>query len=157
MWVKGIAMRPQVKVALCLALLGGQTASAHGVQVSADLTQAVQVRATYDTGQPMAQAQVVLFAPTNPTQVWGRGVTDGTGNFTFVPDPKQLGQWTVQVRQAGHGAIVSVTTDTAAPLVAPAPPQTPSQKLVMVALVGWGALGTALFFWRRKGAARASA
>ena len=150
-------MRLRASLALSLALLAAHAAGAHGVQVAAELTQAVHIRATYDTGQPMAQAQVALFAPSNPAQVWARGVTDDKGTFTFVPDPAEVGQWSVQVRQAGHGAIVSVTTDGTAPQAAQPTPQSMAQKLLMVALVAWGALGTALFFWRRKGAAHASA
>jgi nickel transport protein len=157
MWVKGIVMRLRASLALSVALLSAQAAGAHGVHVAAELTQAVHVRATYDTGQPMAQAQVALFAPSNPAQVWARGVTDDNGTFTFIPDPAEIGQWSVQVRQAGHGAIVSVSTGSTAPQGAQPAPQSMAQKLLMIALVAWGALGTALFFWRRKGAAHASA
>ncbi len=159
MLAKGIALRLRARSTLGAMLLAWavQPVWAHGVHVTAEVTQAVQVRVAYDTGQPMAMAQVALFAPTDPTQVWARGETDADGIFTFVPDPAQQGQWTVQVRQAGHGAIITVRTDGAAPQATASPTQqSTAQKLLMIALVAWGALGTALFFWRRKESGHAS-
>lgn len=160
MLAKGIVLQAWAKSAFScmLAAMIAPAALAHSVQVSAHLTEGVQVRAVYDTGQPMAQAQVALFAPNNPAQVWARGRTDNDGIFRFVPDAAQSGAWTVQVRQAGHGAIVSITTGNATTQMAAAsaPEQTLTQKLVMAALVAWGALGTALFFRRRKGSSHAS-
>ena len=127
----------------------------HAALLSAEPAQAIRLQARYDTGAPMAGAQVVIHAPDAPTEVWGRGVTDDAGAFDFLPDPDRPGRWTMVVRQAGHGAVahVDLTPETGATPVA-APPQTPLQRAVMIGLVAWGALGTALWFSRGR---RASA
>jgi nickel transport protein len=63
-------------------------------------------------GEPMAYAQVKVFAPdaTEPFQV---GHADGAGRFAFVPD--RAGEWRVEAREEAenHGArlLVSVSPD----------------------------------------------
>jgi nickel transport protein len=158
---RGIKMHQQLKRAIAVALLVvfSIPAWSHGAEVSATWTQQVQVRAVYESGHPMAQAQVTIFAPRDATQSWARGTTDDEGRFSFVPDPEQPGTWTVQVWHAGHGARVTVTTtpNFVQSDHAPVGSTTPWQKALMTVLVGWGALGTILFFRRRKGTLGASA
>ncbi|MGK7911248.1 MAG: carboxypeptidase regulatory-like domain-containing protein [Synechococcus sp.] len=84
---------------------------AHGVNVTHDAGEAVRVQASYDSGEPMAAAQVSVFAPGNVETPWITGTTDPTGNFAFVPDFTQTGRWEVQVRLAGHGDIVYVPVE----------------------------------------------
>jgi nickel transport protein len=147
-------MQLRGKCSICATLfaLAAAPVWAHGTILSAEVSEGVQLHARFDTGEPMAQAQIAIFAPIDPTQIWARGTTDTDGRFAFVPDAKQPGIWTVQVRQAGHGAMINVTTGAGATaqVVENGLARTPAQKLLMVALVVWGALGTALYF-RRKG------
>lgn len=127
----------------------------HGAKLDYRLAPSVEVQAQYDNGEPMAEAQVAVFAPGQPEQPWRTGVTDTAGRFRFSPDGDQPGPWEVQVRQAGHGGVIAI------PLggeeVAPAPPPvggtgySPAQIGLMVALGLWGCLGTGLFFARRAG------
>ena len=138
-------------------------AVAHGVNIEYQETAAITIQAKYDDGKPMAQAQVVIYAPQEPTVPWLNGTTDDQGNFTFVPDPAEQGwgNWDVKVRQSGHGTIVSIPL-TGDKLAETAPQKllsssagaasgySPSQKLVMAAAVGWGFIGTAFFFARSK-------
>lgn len=136
------------------------TAAAHAALVAAETAQAIRLTATYDTGTAMAGAQVVVFAPDDPATVWLRGETDAEGRFHFLPDRERPGRWTVQVRQAGHGAMAHVDTGAEGPadIVAGPPPQSLLQRLVMVGLVVWGALGTALYVRStRRGGGDASA
>ncbi|MEB3359866.1 MAG: carboxypeptidase-like regulatory domain-containing protein [Synechococcales bacterium] len=147
-------------------------AIAHGTQIEYRTTQALEIQASYDTGKPMADAQVVVYAPDNPAEPWLTGTTDEQGRFVFTPDPSMPGQWDVQVRQAGHGDIVSIplgepvaeaTGAAAGEEVAAAEPVAmvsdsvsgstaldPLQKAVMAGAVIWGFVGTALFFSARK-------
>jgi len=157
------AAGPIARAALAGLLLGALlpgAAQSHAALVAAEAAQAIAINARYDTGEPMAGAQVVIYAPDDPASVWGRGTTDAEGQHVFLPDPALTGRWTIQVRQAGHGAIthVEITANGtgAALAITPATPvgQSPLQRLLMVALVAWGALGTALFFRRSKGAGR---
>lgn len=149
-----------------LLLLGppGQTL-AHGTKITYQSTQAIAIQANYDTGEPMQQAQVVVYAPANPSQPWLQGTTDGTGQFLFRPDPAQPGNWQVKVRQAGHGDIVTIPVGEVAGTAAvpglsnrrdlfsaraSTPGLSPIQTGLMGAAVVWGFIGTALFFARGK-------
>lgn len=131
-------------------LLAGP-ATAHGAFVDLATVAAVSIQARYDTGEPMADAQVSVFAPDDPAQPWLTGQTDAAGHFVFTPDAR-AGRWAVQVRQAGHGAMnyVAIAADGSATVTAAAAPGGVSlaQRLLMVASVVWGAIGTALYFRR---------
>lgn len=144
----------------------GSRVWAHGANITYHTTEAIEIQALYDTGEPLAAAQVTLYAPTDPTTAWLTGITDEQGRFWFRPDPQQPGNWEVTVRQAGHGDI----------LVIPVEPQdlTPDraesssgsglgfgsgstdpslswlQKGVMAGSILWGCVGTALFFSRSR-------
>lgn len=89
-------------------------ALAHGVAIDYQETQAIEITALFDTGEPMANAQVVVYAPSDPSTPWMTGTTTETGIFTFTPDRSQAGNWEVSVRQAGHGEILSIPVETEA-------------------------------------------
>ena len=133
---------------------------AHGARIDYQQTSAITIRATYDDGTPMAQAQAVVYAPDDPTAPWVKGMTNEVGEFSFVPDRDLSGNWDVKVRQSGHGDIVSIPLDSGA--IANQESVTMSnanvtnnsgystgQKLLMAIAVGWGFIGTALFFTRK--------
>lgn len=112
----------------------------------------IMVQAAYDSGEPMARAQIIVYAPSDPMKPWLTGVSDDEGRFAFVPDPQEHGVWAVQARQAGHGAIVHVrTAPPDAGTVAVTASQAgldPMQRAIAAGAVVWGFIGTALFFWR---------
>jgi len=129
---------------------------AHGVVMQYNTTQAISIQAKYDSGEPFANAQVIVYAPDSDTP-WTKGTTDNNGMFTFTPDQSKPGTWQVKVRSAGHGDVanipvgettISETQNLAA--VSSNAGYTPLQKGVMAAAVIWGCVGTALFFLRRK-------
>jgi nickel transport protein len=133
-----------------------QRAIAHGASIDYRETSAIEIQAVYDSGEPLASAQVSVFAPDDPAEPWLTGMTDDQGRFTFTPDRAIAGSWDVQVRQAGHGDIVSIPLDSASgssTLVSTGFQSSnaisPLQKLVMAASVVWGCVGTALFFSSR--------
>lgn len=138
---------------LVTAALSPQAAIAHGVDLVVEPAPSLQVKAAYDSGEPMANAAVVIYAPDNPEEPWATGTTDEQGYFTFVPDADLAGNWDIQVRQAGHGDIVSVPvsadSDRLGGPVTAARLQSPLQKGLMIGSVFWGCLGTALFFSAR--------
>ena len=129
---------------------------AHGANIEYRKTDAIAIVAKYDDGTPMANAQVVIYAPSDRTSPWLKGTTDKSGNFTFVPDTnaQNLGNWDVKVRQSGHGDITSIPVQDKLAVknmtVSSGTGYTPAQKLVMAASVGWGFIGTGLFFARPK-------
>jgi nickel transport protein len=161
---------------IVLSGIGWQVkAIAHGVAIEYQSTQAYEIRAVYDSGEPMAEVQVAVFAPSNPTEPWLQGTTDREGRFLFTPDAP--GNWEVQIRQAGHGDIVTIpvsnsvgaapkasaatansatanpspdTVATPSNAIATSNSYSPLQKGLMMGSVIWGCLGTALFFSRGK-------
>lgn len=142
-----------------IAALPFAAAQAHGVKLEYQNTQAIQLQAAYETGEPMAKAQVAIFAPNDPAKPWLTGTTDDQGRFVFTPDSAQSGSWEVQVRQAGHGDVLTIPIGGQAanlPSSSPSQPRTaeygytPLQQAVLVGSVIWGCIGTALYFSRGK-------
>lgn len=134
---------------------------AHGARIDYQQSSAIVIRATYDDGTPMAEAQAVIYAPNDPTAPWLKGMTNESGEFSFVPDPDLSGSWDVKVRQSGHGNIVSIPLDSGAisneetvtmssnANVAKSSGYSTGQKLLMAIAGVWGFIGTALFFARK--------
>ncbi|NET34435.1 MAG: carboxypeptidase regulatory-like domain-containing protein [Cyanothece sp. SIO1E1] len=136
------------------ALILPTKAFAHGVKVDYQITQAIEITASYDMGEPIAGAQVVVYAPNNSAEPWLTGTANDAGKFTFTPDITQSGNWQVKVRQAGHGDIVSipVNQNQLSNLQAASAGNdfTPWQRGAIGAVVIWGFVGTALFFSSRQ-------
>lgn len=146
---------------LFLSFFGeSREAFAHGSTIEYRKTQAIEIQANYEQNVPMANAQVTIYAPNNPSVPWQQGITDDQGRFSFIPDRTQPGFWEVKVRQAGHGSILTIpvaettpaaTVPTARSLVEGSnETYTPLQKTVMAMAGIWGCVGTALFFSRKK-------
>ena len=139
-------------------LQGQEPAIAHGAKANYKITSSIEIQAKYDSGQPMKNAQVTIYSPTDPNQPWTKGLTDEKGYFWFTPDYSQAGYWEVKVRQAGHGALISIPIESNVnnnfqnPKVVKNNLQefSPLQKGLMIASVIWGCVGTALFFYRSK-------
>ena len=109
----------------------------------------------------MANAQVAVYAPNDPSKPWFSGTTDAAGRFIFIPNVSLGGNWEIQVRQAGHGNIITAplgegfttedpTVQTLSVLNGDTS-YTPPQLFLMGATGVWGFIGTALFFSRRRG------
>ncbi|MEL7353716.1 MAG: carboxypeptidase-like regulatory domain-containing protein [Cyanobacteria bacterium P01_A01_bin.116] len=121
---------------------------AHGAKIEV-LPQAVEIIATFDTGEPMDNAQVAVYAPDTPETPWRTGQTDSEGRFSFTPDTGVAGGlWEVTVRKAGHGQTTSFSLgENEAALASEASTtQLTVQKWISMAAIIWGFIGTALFF-----------
>ena len=158
-------MRKSVVGLLVLGLLfveKPQRAIAHGAIIEVT-PEALTVEATFDNGEPMAEAQVSIYSPTDLKTPWAQGQTDAQGQFSFSPDDKAPGQWEVTVRQAGHGGttifeVGESTNSVALSGVGSSPAAEPAvQKWISIAAVIWGFIGTALFFSRKSSASKVSA
>lgn len=153
-WVSSVLRYPLLSLlGFLLVGMAMQKAGAHAARVEVQPIPAVEVRASYDTGEPMAFAAVNVFAAENPTLPFLQGLTDDTGVFHFFPPPEASGSWTVQVRQAGHGAVAYLMfpehslPQTDSPSVSGNPGRL--QQWIMALAVIWGFVGTALYFRRR--------
>lgn len=148
-WISGVSSVLLLTFGVALPV------QAHGADIAYTTTQAlvVEVAAHYDSGDPMADAQVLVYTPAEPQTPWLTGVTDAQGSFSFMPDPALPGTWEVMVRQSGHGGTVYVEVAEEAAGVVPqtsgSTGYTPLQLALMSLSVGWGFIGTALYFTRR--------
>ena len=134
---------------LVIALLIPTTVYAHGVDIYYTSSTVVEIHAAYDSGEPMAGAQVVVYAPDEPATPWLTGVCDEEGRFSFSPDTSTPGTWDVQVRLAGHGDIVHIPVGGAT--AADSGGGFSVLQIVLMALcVVWGLTGTALYVLRRR-------
>ena len=144
-----------------------QKVFAHGTMINYSPKESIELEAKFDNGNPMKNAQVVIYTPNNPTTPWLTSTTDDYGKFVFTPDYTQQGNWTVKVRTAGHGSILNIPIESVPSESESSPPQnvassedklksethsspTLLQKLMMAATGVWGFVGTALFFSRSK-------
>lgn len=161
-------MRLNLTLALTLGLAGWTLpAIAHGVTVEHRQVSSVEINARFETGEPMANAQVLIYAPANPAEPWQQGTTDDQGQFSFTPDAAQPGSWEVMVRQAGHGVVTTIPVGNSSPenstsnpgteaesepnsLISPSTGLSPVQQGITIGSVIWGFIGTALFFARGK-------
>lgn len=138
-----------VLVGLCV--LSAAPAFGHGTEWELLDGGVVGVRATFDTGQPMANAPVLIFAP-GESQVQLTTTTDSRGVVCFAPD--RAGVWVLQVRaEGGHGLRANLEVGEsmlAAPTAKGAGGFSTWQKLLMAVCVIWGFAATALFFSRRR-------
>jgi nickel transport protein len=134
---------------LMLLVLPAQ-ALAHGVNIEYSSDVEIVIVAKYDTGTPMAGAQVAVYAPDDPTTPWLTGVCDDEGVFSFTPDTSKPGIWDVQVRLAGHGGIIHIPVGEGAAVSGGLGGYSWLQIAIMAACVFWGSIGTALYFRRRR-------
>ncbi len=123
---------------------------AHGTEITYRTTTAIEIEAAFDNGEPMAEAQVIVYAPNDPATAWLRGQCDENGRFIFSPDTSITGDWAVSIRTAGHGEMLHIPIDESATVtVSNTPETTQMQTFLMAGAVIWGFVGTALYFSRR--------
>jgi len=122
----------------------------HGTKYEILQSNTIGIKAMFDTGDPMASAKVLIFAP-DETKAAFTAITDSNGVFYFTPD--KAGTWAMQVRdKGGHGMRINLEINDAMLL---APEQKSSntvsyfQKILMALCVIWGCVGTALYFKKK--------
>ena len=137
-----------VIVAMAIILSATITAFAHGAHIDYTIQTTVEILAAYDSGKPMAEAQVTVYAPDEPDIPWRTGMTDRNGRYSFTPKSTP-GTWDVQVRQSGHGDIVHIPIGENVAVSGGTGYSTP-QILLMGASIIWGLIGTGLYFSRKR-------
>jgi nickel transport protein len=134
-----------------LTILGlPMKAYAHGVEIQYESSVSIEIVATYDNGEPMAGAQVMIYAPDAPSSPWMIGACDDEGRFTFTPDLSKPGTWDVQIRKAGHGDIVHIPVGEEVAATGGTGGYSEPQIVLMSVCVVWGIAGTALYVKRRR-------
>ena len=140
-----------VLIFISVVLLLPTNAYAHGAKIEYTVANSISIVAKYDSGEPMAEAQVTIYAPDDPSTPWFTGTCDDDGRFSFIPDLSIPGTWDIQVRQAGHGDMIHIEVEEGSVIGGSSSSgYSTSQIVIMSVCVIWGILGTALFFKRRK-------
>jgi nickel transport protein len=147
--------RIEIKISLFLLILLAYTGIGdvfgHGTEYVVLSGGVVGVQASFDTGVPMADADVLIFAPNEITAAI-KSRTDTRGIVCFAPD--KAGAWVIQVRaEGGHGMRINLEVDQDS-IVSVSDSEHSSlsilQKLFLAVCVCWGFIGTGLYFYGRK-------
>jgi len=139
-------LKYRVFVQFSAALFLNIAAYSHGTKFTVIQPKEIRIQAAFDTGEPMADAEVLLFPP-NETRESSSVHTDSNGVFTFIPD--RPGVWVCQVRhKSGHGMRINSDINENLSLSSHSRISgvSQTQKIIMAICVIWGMIGTALFF-----------
>lgn len=138
---------PLEKLAFCAVLFFALPLYGHGAVIIWETqNDSIYVRASFDDGQPMSEAQVTVFSGAAPSVAFETGLTDENGAFSFLSQIEESTDWDVQVRKAGHGDIVHITLDGESQTQSAQIGFSTLQIILMSLCVVWGFIGTSLFF-----------
>ena len=73
----------------------------------------LEFTASFSTGEPMSDAEVIVYAPGDRETPWQEATTDEAGQFTFKPDEELVGDWRIEFERDGHKDIRIVPLDDA--------------------------------------------
>ncbi len=80
-----------------------KVALAHSVETDfQSMSNRLEIKSMFSTGEAFENAPVVIYAPNNPTQPWLEAKTDANGEFVFQPDPSIPGEWSIEIGEGGH-------------------------------------------------------
>ena len=71
----------------------------------------LEFTASFSTGEPMDDAEVIVYAPGDRETPWQEATTDENGQFTFKPDADLVGDWRIEFEKDGHQDIRIVPID----------------------------------------------
>ncbi|HPF05961.1 MAG TPA: hypothetical protein PK293_07985 [Spirochaetota bacterium] len=128
------------------------SAYSHGTKYEIVRSGKIDIKAMFDSGEPMSDADILVFPP-GSTKASVTERADAKGIFSFAPD--RAGTWTLQVRdKTGHGMRINLDIDETLSIKGDSPDGSglnTAQKVIMALCVVWGAVGTALYFKGKKG------
>lgn len=123
---------------------------AHSVDYSILSENAIKIELSLGGGELMGGADILVFPPDEEKAAYTLK-SDDQGCFFLTPDREGL--WILQVRgEAGHGLRINLPVNEEMIGAASLPGGSSLsllQKIIMILAVGWGAMGTALYFKRR--------
>ena len=104
----------KLRLALPIALLAivgfAPKAFAHMIETDFNVfEQELEFTSTFSSGEPVQDAQVTIYAPSNPEEPWVELTTDENGQFSFIPDESIPGDWEIRIEQdVSHGDLWTV-------------------------------------------------
>lgn len=136
---------------LTVALLLALPAFAHGTDITYTVDEAtdeIALVALFDDGEPMAEAQVVVYSPADLQTPYLRGLADDNGLYNFSLDTGVSGTWEVTVRVASHGEVVYIPVSNSGEIGRMATRTALPRPLLAGAVIA--ALGGVAFYYSRK-------
>lgn len=145
-------------IAFLIAISVTSISEAHGTSIELTVNEnRVDVHALFDTGEPMSNAQITVYAADNPREAWLSGEADEEGRYSFEVDNSISGAWGISVRTAGHGELLHFdVTRNGRIIIDQSTERTPLQTALMVVGVLAVLGGVAWFFSRSRRDAAAS-
>lgn len=128
----------------------GNVVFSHGAKLEYKSNVTYEIKGSYDTGEPLSNAQVIVYAPSNPKIPFKKGFADGEGKYLLEFNPKDKGDYLVQFRKGGHGASITINNSDNVQRIKGDTGINFSQRIIMIACVLWGFVGTTLFFIARR-------
>jgi nickel transport protein len=144
---------PLLLLAFTIAATAVGTIRAHGTEIIYQVEDGIVIiDAIFDSGEPMANAQIVAYAPDNPSDPYYQGITDENGHIAFPIDPAITGSWDISVRTAGHGEMLHIPVDSSTTSLINAGNESRSQSQTIMLAGGVVVIlgGIALYFMRSK-------
>ncbi len=94
-------------IAFLVAIFITSISEAHGTSIELTINEdRVEIHALFDTGEPMSNAQITVYAADNPQEAWLSGEADAEGRYSFAVDSSISGLWGISVRKASHGELL---------------------------------------------------
>jgi nickel transport protein len=115
----------------------------------------LDIRAEFSSGEAFADAPVRVFSPRDAVKPWLEGKTDAQGNFSFTPDRKITGDWTIKIGERDHADILKVPVtaqgmdEQTISQGVPVPVEQNWSQVVVLGLAVSSGIGARLLFSRR--------
>ena len=72
-------------LAFLMVILMSSISEAHGTDIKLTINEnRVEIHALFDTGEPMSNAQITVYAADNPQEAWLSGEADADGRYSFA-------------------------------------------------------------------------
>ncbi|MGB1252691.1 MAG: hypothetical protein ACPG8W_18905 [Candidatus Promineifilaceae bacterium] len=127
------------------------TAWAHGTNIGVTVDgSTVQIEARFETGEPMSEAQIIVYTPNDPETPWLSGAADVEGAYSFDVDTTLVGEWAVTIRTGGHGEIVHLNVNRNGTIQVDQPSERNPIVTAIVAGVVVAGLGGVAYYFNQK-------
>ena len=124
---------------------------AHGTDIHLNVVDnnQIEVNAVFDTGEPMSEAQIIVYAADDPERAWHTGTADSNGTYLFPVDTTISGDWAMTIRTAGHGELLHFNVNNRGVISIGLNAGRPGWQTAVSALLVVGLLGGVAYFFNQ--------
>jgi nickel transport protein len=140
-----------IGIVLLCTLPMAAVAHAHGTSIELIASgDEILIHALFDSGEPMSNAQISVYAPDNPREAWLTGEADADGRYSFTVDTSINGAWAVSIRTAGHGELLHFNVTRSGRISLDETTERTPQQTALIAGGVVAALGGIAWYFSRK-------